>query len=199
MSVLRLLNKQAQSLKNNTIASQAIQENKCSYEVKKFQLNNYPFIHYKAESLLNSNVQVLSCFFENLSGEVVYELNVDEKYRLVILFEAKIELPNCIVGFVMQTKKGISLINMNTLNCGLESNFKVQANSVNRVEFCMRIPRLHTDEYVIDCAVANGRSVMDNTMLTWCYGATNIYVKNPYGNLAVLDLAADVNIYESLQ
>lgn len=37
---------------------------------------------------------------------------------------------------------------------------------------------------------------MDNTMYTWCYGAMNIYITNPGGNLALLDVDTKVDIYE---
>lgn len=184
-------------LENNTLANNDSNNKNGYYTVKKFELSKYPFIKPRTESLLNKDVRILSCFFENEYGELVYELKVDNKYTLVILFETDIDLDECISGFVFQTKKGVALVNMNTLNSGEKGSFFAHKNSINRVEFTMKIPRFHTDEYIIDCAVANGKSVMDNIMLTWCYGATNIYVQNPYGNLAVLDLEADINIYSN--
>ena len=65
-----------------------------------------------------------------------------------------------------------------------------------RVDFKFEAPMLHTDEYIIDCAVAGGKTVMDNTMYTWCYGALNVYITNSGGNLAMMDIPAEVEIFE---
>lgn len=184
-------------IQNNELASNFSLSNKEAYNIKKFNLSQFPTIKNSSENLLNDKVKILSCFFEDTSGNIVSELKVDNIYHLVILFHTKIDLNECIVGFTLQTKKGIALINMNTLNSGLNSHFIARENTTNRVEFSMEIPRFHTDEYIIDCAVANGRSVMDNTMLTWCYGASNIYIQNPYGNLAILDLDTNISIYSN--
>lgn len=183
-------------LDNNKMASDTDENDTRGYEVEKFSLEKYPAVRTRKENLLNPDVKVLACFFEAVDGNITYELKADGHYKLVILFETMVDLPECIVGFVLQSKKGVSLINMNTINCGEKRHFLAKGKTINRVEFIMQIPRLHTDEYIVDCAVANGRNVMDNTMMTWCYGAINVYIQNPHGNLAVLDLEATVRVFE---
>lgn len=183
-------------MKSNEYASEENEEVKETYEMNKFEMSKYPAIMQNNENLLNDSVKILSCFFENKVNEPIYELSGKEKYKLVVIFETEIELSECIVGFVLQNKKGVSLINTNTLISGEKKNFKVKANTINRVEFEMIFPKLYSDEYIVDCAVANGKAVMDNTMYTWCYGATKVMVHNEDTSLAILDVDTNVKIYE---
>ena len=64
------------------------------------------------------------------------------------------------------------------------------------MEFDLTLPGLYSDEYVIDCAVANGRSVLDNEMKTWCFGALKVMVHNEDVCLALFNVHSDVTVYE---
>lgn len=194
---LLVCNEYAKSIlyKNNELASDAGKD-KEYYEVEKFNLSKCPFILKNSANMLNENVEIISCFFEDEDGEPCYDIKSDKIYRLVVIFKSTIEIPDCIVGYVLQSKKGVSIINSNTLVTGEKKNFVVKANTINRVEFEFEFPRLYSDEYIIDCAVATGNSVMDNTMLTWCYGALKFMVSSIDSGLAILDVKTNVKIYE---
>ena len=120
----------------------------------------------------------------------------NQRYKICVVFETQIDIPDCIVGYVIQNKKGVSIINSNTLVAGEKKKISAKKNTRVRVDFEIEMPMLKTDEYIVDCAVAGGKNVMDNTMYTWCYGAMNIYITNPGGNLALLDIDTKVDIYE---
>lgn len=183
-------------LENNTLASGSGNEDKSLYEVKKIKLENYPWIKTRNGDLLHDDVKIISCFAENENGEISYDLKSGQRYMISVIFETKIDIPDCIVGFVLQNKKGVSIINTNTLLLDQKKNFYAKKDSVIRVNFDFEVPLLHTDEYIVDCAVAGGKNVMDNTMYTWRYGAMNVYITNPGGNMAMLDIDAKVTIYE---
>ena len=196
---LKVCNEYAKSIlfKNNSISSIGV-EKKSSYNKSKFEMQQYPPILQNSNNMLNDNVCILSCFFENEQNEIVYEVTGGMRYRLVVIFSTKVQIMNCIVGYVLQTKKGVSLINTNTLLSGDKSTFIAKAGSINRVEFEFEFPTLYSDEYIIDCAVAEGENTMNNIMYTWCYGATKILVHNNEACLAILNTKTHVAIYENV-
>ena len=49
-------------------------------------------------------------------------------------------------------------------------------------------------KYLVDCAVADGPSVMDNEMLSWHYGAAQVMVRNDRPCLALIDVPAEVSV-----
>lgn len=196
---LEVCNHYAKSIlyKNNMISSQGVVDDD-QYAKKKFDFDRYPAILSNSSNMLHENVRILSCFFEDANGNVLYEVSGGQKCKLVVVFYTKEQLDNCIVGYVLQTKKGVSLINSNTLICGDKKNFTAEANSYLRIEFEFVFPRLYSDEYIIDCAIANGKTVMDNIMYTWCYGATKVMVHNQDDCLAMLNVETTVNVFESI-
>lgn len=183
-------------LENNTLASGLDENEKESYQVKKIKLENYPWIKERTGDLLHDQVRIKSCFVEDENKKIIYDLKSGKQYTLSVIFETDIDIPDCIVGFVLQNKKGVSIINSNTLITDQKRNFFAKKNSIVKVDFKFEAPMLHTDQYIIDCAVAGGKTVMDNTMYTWRYGALSIYITNSGGNLAMMDIPAKVEIYE---
>ncbi len=182
-------------LKNNRMASREIGA-KEYYPTEKFNLTHYPGILQNNQNLLSDDVIIRACYFENEEGDAEYDIYSGRNYKLVIIFESRIEMKECIVGYVIQNRKGEAVINSNTLIADRHRNFYCHANTMNRVEFCMRFPEMYADEYIVDCAVANGKSVMDNEMKTWCYGALRFFNHNENVCLAMLGLDSKINIYE---
>lgn len=183
-------------LENNALASETNLSEKPLYQIEQFIMENYPRIKYRVGDLSHKDVRIISCFVENENGKLVYDLKSNNEYKISLIFETDIDIPDCIVGYILQNKKGLSIINSNTLIVDQRKNFYAKANSMVRVDFLITVPMLHTDEYIVDFAVAGGKNVMDNIMYTWCYGAMNIYITNTGGNLGLLDVPTKINIYE---
>lgn len=156
-----------------------------------------PGVAPKAGDILSGSVRILHCYFENAHGEAVSELTGGTFCRLVIVFETEEELQRCIVGFVLQNRKGVSIINSNTLTVQGGKTFPVRAGSLCRVEFAMNFPVLYQDIYVLDCAVAEGESVMENELKTWIYGATTVMVRPQGICLAIMDIPQKVTVKTS--
>lgn len=194
---LEVCNAYAKSIlmKNNQMASDETGVDEY-YPTERFNLSRYPGILKNQQNLLCEDVVIRACYFEDDSGRVEYDLIGGRAYKLVIIFESRIDMKECIVGYVLQNKKGESIINSNTLIADRHRNFYVHAGTLNRVEFCMTFPTIYADEYLVDCAVANGKSVMDNEMKTWCYGALRIFTHNDDVCLALIGLDSKINIYE---
>lgn len=197
---LKVCNEYAKSIlfKNNEISTKGDTDTPSGIKKSKFEMGNYPAVLPNSNNMLHENVRILSCFFEDQNQEVVYEVVGGRTYKWVIIFEAMERIENCIVGFVLQTKKGVSVINTNTLITGAKENFIVEEGSYNRVEIEFEFPRLYSDEYIVDCAVANGKTTMNNIMYTWCYGATKVMVRNEDDCLALLSIKSNVNVYDNM-
>lgn len=198
---IEVCNEYAKSIlfKNNDISTIGIKDKKNQYNIDKLDINNYPSILPNNNNLYNDNVKVLSCFLEDLDNDIAYDVVGGEKYKLVIIFETTETLDNCIVGFILQNKKGVSLINTNTLISGDKKNFTAYKDNIYRVEFEFEFPMLYSDEYIIDCAVANGKTTLDNIMYTWCYGATKIMVRNTEECLALFTVKTKVNVSQGIK
>ena len=148
----------------------------------------------RAGDILSESVRILYCYFENARGEAVGELTGGTFCRLVIVFETREELQRCIVGFVLQNRKGVSIINSNTLTVQGGRTFSVQSGSLCRTEFAMTFPVLFSDRYSIDAAVSDGESVMENELKTWIYGAASIMVRPQGTCLAIMDIPQKVTV-----
>lgn len=196
---LDVCNEYAKSIlfKNNEISCIGEADSPNTYRAARFEMSRYPSIIKNSNNLLHDEVKILSCFFEDMDSHIVYEVIPPKRYKLVIIFETRIQIDNCIVGFVLQTKKGVALINTNSLSTGLRTNFTAHKGSFNRVEFEFEFPSFYSDEYIIDCAVANGKTTLNNIMYTWCYGAAKIMVSNPSPCLAVYAPDCDIRVYEA--
>lgn len=166
------------------------------YEIEKLDLTDFPgILSYGKESILNKTVSIKAFYFEDDNGNPCYSLKGGNEYKLSVVFESQKSLENVIVGFVIQNKKGQTLLNTNSLVTGDKTTFCVEERSLNRVEFIMQMPFLSSDEYLLDCAVAQGTNINDSKMLTWLYGALRVFVENPMGNLGIFDINTKVKVY----
>ena len=171
-----------------------------AYERNLFELSGYPAItEYGKESILSDEVEICSFHFEDRKGNPIYTLEGGERYKLVVMFRSHVKLENVIVGFVLQTKKGLILINTNSLVTGKKSVFSVEANTMNRAEFSLVLPYFASDEYILDCAVAQGTTVNSSKMLSWLYGALRVFINNPLGDLGIVDVDADIKVYYGIE
>ncbi|MBQ9064896.1 MAG: ATP-binding cassette domain-containing protein [Blautia sp.] len=164
----------------------------CSDET--WNVEDYPAMDIHEGDILNEHVRIRSCCFLGENGKAAGELKSGRRYTLVIIFETEIDLKECIVGYVLQNKKGVSIVNSNTLTVRGGKTFELKSGSVCRVSFSFLLPYLYEDEYLLDTAIANGPSVMINEMLTWRYGALTVRIRNERPCLAVMDIPAEVRI-----
>ena len=166
----------------------------CSVAAPERKTASLPQLTPRPGDILHNEVNILSCFFEDVRGQIVQEIRGGETCRLSVVFETKKEIRNCIVGYVLQNKKGVSIVNSNTVTTPGGRPFRLAPGTICRVTFSLVFPRLYEDEYLVDCAVADGVSTMDNEMLTWRFAAVSIMVKNDRPCLAMLDVQAEVSV-----
>lgn len=153
----------------------------------------YPPISYSNESLLNDEVEIKGAFFEDLQHNIVTELECGKKYTFVQVFESNRAIEKCISGFVLETPKGLWVINCNSSICGKKTCFAVAKDSLTRVEFTFELPHILKGNYIVGTAVSEGE-IENFTVLTWLYQVLNITVVNNWSNSAIIDIDPQIEI-----
>lgn len=168
------------------------------YQVNHFDLENFPAISYTNESILSKDVKIISAFIKNDNGVRVSNCEINKEYTLSIIFESQIDIDNCIVGFVIETVKGLWIVNCNSILCGEKKVFSIDKNTYNRVDFRFKMPQVANGDYVVGVAVSRGDK-LNFKVLTWLYNVLYIQVSNSGDTSAILSIDTDIKIYSTLR
>lgn len=153
----------------------------------------YPPIDFAKESKLNDDITIKAAFFLDEEGDLTTELCAGEKYRFVQVFDSQITIEKCITGFVVETLKGLWVINSNTSISDKKKTFFVNANTRVRTEFDFVMPALLQGEYIVGTAVSAGE-IEDFEILTWLYQVLKINIVNNGANSAMIDIVPNIAI-----
>lgn len=186
-----ILAKRAKSYKASNVNGEAVETEENIIE--KFDLENLPEISYTNESILNENVKIISSYLSDEKGERVSACSAGEIYTISILFKSKIDIENCVAGFVIETIKGLWIVNCNSLTTGKKRGFNVKKNTINKADFTFTMPQIVNGDYVIGVAISEG-TLMDFKVLTWLYNVLYLQMTNVPGNDGILKLDADFQI-----
>ena len=158
------------------------------------RLEDYPEITYTNESILDENVKIISSFISDHNGKRVSSCLAGEKYTISIVFSTKRDIPECIAGFVIETVKGLWVINCNSIASGLKDTFSVKKDTINKIDFTFQMPKLVNGDYVVGVAISEG-SVLDFKVLTWLYNVLYMQITNVGNNDGILQLDTNIEIY----
>ena len=161
---------------------------------KELKLEDYPEITYTNESILDENVKIISSFISDQNGKRVTSCLAGEKYTISIVFSTKRDIPECIAGFVIETVKGLWVINCNSIASGLKDTFSVKKDTINKIDFTFQMPKLVNGDYVVGVAISEG-SVLDFKVLTWLYNVLYMQITNVGNNDGILQLDTNIEIY----
>ena len=145
------------------------------------------------ESILNDNVKIISCYLADEGGKRVSSCMAGEKYTLSLFFTSKVNIENCIVGFVVETVKGLWIINCNSLNTGIKKGVRIRKGTLNRADFTFEMPSIVNGDYVIGVAVSEG-NLMEFKVLTWLYNVLYLQITNVPGNDGILKLDSEIQV-----
>lgn len=168
------------------------------YQIKHFDFDNYPAISFTSESILNEDVKILSAFITNDEGTRVSNCEINKEYTLSVIFESNKEIENCIAGFVMETVKGLWIINCNSILCGEKKGFRIRKGTYNRVDFRFEMPQISNGDYVIGVAVSSGDKI-NFKVLTWLYNVLYVQISNSGETSAVLNIDTNIEVYSTLK
>ena len=173
-----------------------IEADQSKYQVKHFELENYPEIAYTNDSILSDDVKIISAFILNENGERVSNCMVSRPCTVSIIFESKIDIENCIAGFVVETVKGLWIINCNSMMAGEKKPFQVTKDTYTRVDFQFDMPALSNGDYVVGVAISRGDAV-NFEVLTWLYNVLYIQISDS-GNLScILNINPEIDVFHA--
>ena len=132
----------------------------------------------------------------NENGEFIQEANIKTKVNVSVIFKSEVDIENCIVGFVLETVKGIWLINCNSAICGKRSSFSVKAGETVKAVFEFIMPAFLQGEYVLGAAVSDG-TIENFKVLTWLYNVLCLQVINHGNNSAMIDIDSNIKLYSA--
>ena len=102
------------------------------------------------------------------------------------------------MGFVIETVKGLWIVNCNSILCGEKKVFSIDKNTYNRVDFRFKMPQVANGDYVVGVAVSRGDK-LNFKVLTWLYNVLYIQVSNSGDTSAILSIDTDIKIYSTLR
>lgn len=147
--------------------------------------------------LVSEDVEILSFFIKDKTGEITNNLETLEEYTFHIVAKSHKNIDNAIFGFMMENRKGIPIVGINTFIGSQERQIKMEANQVVESVFRLRLPKLLKDEYLLSPAIATG--IQDNhKTLTWLHNREVVTIDNNGYNMTIIEIDAqiDINVYK---
>ena len=190
-----ILEKRAKEFEKN---AEEQKEDIDGYQVEKFEMDEYPAIAYTNESILGDDVEIVSAFITNQDGEIITECDVNREYTVNLIFKSHKDMTSCIAGFVLETVKGLWVINTNSIINGQQTGFKVQKDTLNRVEFRFVMPSIMNGDYVMGVAISEG-TYESYKVLTWLYHVLYVRINNDAKNSAVIDVPTEIKVFEKTE
>ena len=190
-----ILSKRAKEREKNICNSkEMVAEEVVTEEVAELTVEDYPEIAFTNESILSDEVKIISSYLIDENGERVSACKAGDEYTLSIVFTSKRKIEQCVAGFVLETVKGLWVINCNTLSSGLKKTFVVNESTLNKVEFRFVMPQLVNGDYVVGVAISEG-SLLEFKVLTWLYNVLYIQITNVGSNDGILMLDTENSLY----
>lgn len=166
------------------------------YQKSMLRKREFPAITYAKESVLCDDVRIISCYLTNNEGSVVNQCEINQRYRLSVVYESDRLISHCIVGFVLENSKGVWIINCNTYINDQKGGMRIEANSINEVVFEFEMPALMRGEYIIGAAISEG-TIDDYRVLTWLYNIQCIEINNMGNNSGMIDIEPKIRVYST--
>ena len=137
-------------------------------------------------------IDIIACFFSDLSDNPVSHLRVDETYRVHIVVEFHKDMQNLIFGFVLENNKGLPLFDINNYINQQQCIVGV-AGEITEAIYEFKLPRLMKGTYVLSTAIAEGIQEK-HEMHTWLHGVGDVEIINPGFNSSYIEVPADIVI-----
>lgn len=153
----------------------------------------YPKLQKIEDRFKNNKVAIRSVFFENQNCEYVNTLYVDQEYSTHVIIECLENLENIIVGFVLETPKGLPLfdinnfINQGEVICG-------KAGDIIEIVYNYKLPRILNGVYLVGAAIAEGTQ-SKHEMLTWLHGVMQLEVINQGYNSSYIEIPSQIDVF----
>lgn len=154
---------------------------------------SYPKITKGTDRFGSDSVVIVSGFFSNEKDEITSTLEVDARYQAHVVFEAKADLENIIVGFVLENNKGLPLFDINNY-INQQETITAKKGQMIEIVYNFQLPRILKGTYLVSAAVAQGTQE-SNEILTWLHGISELEVVNMGYNSSYIEIPAEIDVY----
>lgn len=146
----------------------------------------------RSNAILSDKAEIVSAFIQDMNGNTVSSVEANNNYRIVVISKFCDEMPNIIIGFVMENAKGIAYLADNTYaNKHSEIQLIVKQGDYLETFFEFTMPELPNGQYIISPAIAQGTQ-SSHVILTWLNGAISFDMHRDEGVLG--ELGWDINV-----
>lgn len=153
----------------------------------------YPLIEHIEDRFENSKVKIRSVFFENREGEYANTLYVDKEYTTHVVIECLEDVKNLIVGFVLETKKGLPLYDINNY-INQHEVIEGKRGQIIEIVYRYKLPRILNGMYLVGAAVGQGTQAK-HKMLTWLHAVRQVEIVNQGYNSSYIEIPSKINVY----
>ena len=154
---------------------------------------NYPAVSFVADRFKNDKVAIRSVYFTDQNGEYVNTLYVDKTYTTHVVVECLRQANDLIVGFVLETAKGLPLFDINNfINQGEVING--EEGDIIEVIYNYKLPRIMNGVYLVGAAIGQGTQA-HHEMLTWLHGTMQLEVINQGYNSSYIEIPSEISVY----
>lgn len=154
---------------------------------------DYPKIVKGTDRFGSNDVSIVSAYFSNKKAEIVNTLEVDCEYQAHVVFEAKADMENIIVGFVLENNKGLPLFDINNY-INQQETISAKKGQVIEIVYNFCLPRILKGTYLVSAAVAQGTQE-SHEILTWLHGISELQVVNMGYNSSYIEIPAQIDVY----
>lgn len=144
-----------------------------------------------ADGIFSDKVKILSTFLMDDRGEIVKEVECDQRYSINIMAEFSEEMQGVIFGFSIESIKGIRILGENTY-ASCDKVYEATKGEIILASFEFVFPCIETGNYLLSPAVAVGTQETP-VILTWLNSIEQIRVERQGYNLALLGMRCEVN------
>ena len=155
--------------------------------------SSLPYILPTNEDIVSDEVKITQCSIVDMSGNPLISVEPKQKVQLLIRVEAQDEIPNAIVGFTVNSIKGIKVFAGNTY-LGTGKTISLGKNSSIMVAFGFEMPMIHSGQYLVSPAVAVGTQEL-HEMKAWYHSPCLFSVPNQKNEIAFLNMEYSSDVY----
>lgn len=173
-----------------------IKEEKNAGEIEIIKIDEqkvYPALDGAIDRFENDRIKIRSIFFIDENDEAVNRLYVDKKYKTHVVVECLQTVKDIIIGFVLETNKGVPMYDINNfINQG--ETISANAGEIIEIIYDYKLPRIMNGVYLVGVAGACGTQAK-HEMLTWVHGAMELEIVNQGYNSSYIEIPSEICVY----
>lgn len=178
---------------NNTNVHDTLTDNKYEVVANIDSKITFPKMKVNIETIKNTDIEIKSFFIKDKNCNYTSHLVTGNKYTVSIIMAAYKKFRNLIVGFTLESNKGVQILGVNSFINGMGKSIDIDDIGIFEVEFEFVLPKILKGEYIVSPAIAMGTQTK-HVILTYLVGVTKIFIDNLGYNLSLLEIDAEIKL-----